>query len=83
MDQEPDRPRQQIVQNSEDFRSLLNSSEKSELTIETAGLINSEITSQVSRKLNELMRDLDTQILDSINFAKRISKHHWQSNDRV
>ena len=67
----PDRPRQETIRNSEDFRSLLNtnSRDNSEITIETARLINSEVTNQVSRKLNELKKDLNTQILDSINLA--------------
>ena len=52
--------------NSEDFRSLINtnSRENSEITIETARLINNEITSQVTRKLDEIRSDLNTQILE-------------------
>ena len=71
MDLESGRPRQKVVQNSEDFRSLLNtkSSEKSECTIETTRLINSEVTAQVTIKLNKQKRDLNSQILDSINSA--------------
>ena len=46
MDQEPDRTRQDIAQNSEDFRSLLNSNsrENSESKVETMRLVNSEIS---------------------------------------
>ena len=56
---------------SEDFRSLINSNsrENSEITIETARLINNEITSQVTRKLDEIRSDLNTQILEVINSA--------------
>ena len=56
---------------SEDFRSLIitNSRENSEITIETARLINNEITSQVTRKLDEIRSDLNTQILEVINSA--------------
>ena len=64
MDFESDRTRQDVVQNSEDFRSLLisNSRENSESTIETLRLVNSE----VSKKMNELKSDLNTQIADTI-----------------
>ena len=59
-----DRTRGDVVQNSEDFRSLSNSNsrEKSESTIETMRLVNSE----VSRKMEELKRDLNTQIAKTI-----------------
>ena len=47
---------------SEDFRSLVdtNSRENSEITIETARLINNDITSQVTRKLDEIRSDLNS-----------------------
>ena len=56
---------------SEDFRSLINtnSRENSEITIETARLTNNEITTQVTRKLDEVREDLNTQILEVINSA--------------
>ena len=59
-----DRTRQDVVQISEDFRSLLNSNsgENSESTFETMRLVNSE----VSKKMDELKRDLNTQIVDTI-----------------
>ena len=59
-----DRTRQDVVQISEDFRSLLNSNsgENSESTIEMMRLVNSE----VSKKIDELKRDLNTQIVDTI-----------------
>ena len=62
---ESDRTRQGVVQNSEDFRSLLysNSRENGESVIETMRLVNSE----VSKKIDELKKDLNTQIVDTIN----------------
>ena len=53
---------------SEDFRSLinLNRRENSEVTIETTRLINNEITSQVTRRLDEIGSDLNTQIWEVI-----------------
>ena len=56
---------------SEDFGSLINtnSRENSEVTIETARLINNEITSKVTKKLDEIRSDLNTQILEVINSA--------------
>ena len=61
----PDRSRQDIIQNSEDFRSLLNpnSRETSESTIETMRLVISE----VSKKIDELKRDLNTQLVETLN----------------
>ena len=84
-----DRPRQDVIQNSKDFRSLpnTNSRENSEITVESARLINSEVTNHVSRKFKELKRVPNTQILDSKNSYKRgtscNSKYHLQSNDWV
>ena len=52
----------------EDFRSLLtNSRENSEITIETTRLINDEISSQLSRKLNEIKTSLNSQIQNAIS----------------
>ena len=54
----------------EDFRSLLtNSRENSENTIETTRLINDEISSQLSRKLNEIKTSLNSQIQNAISAA--------------
>ena len=55
------------LQNSEDFRSLLNSNSKenSESTVETMRLVNSEIT----KKIDELRRELNSQLVDVINSA--------------
>ena len=54
----------------EDFRSLLtNSRENSEITIETTRLINDEISSQLSRKLNEIKTSLNSQIQNALSAA--------------
>ena len=65
MDHESDRTRQDVVQNSEDFRSLLNSDsrENSESTGLTMRLVNSE----VSKRMDELSKGLSSQIIDTIN----------------
>ena len=62
-----DRPRQDVVQNIEDLRSLLNSNsrENSQTTLETVRLVNTELT----RRIEELKRDLNSQIIESINSA--------------
>ena len=59
-----DRTRGDVVQNSKDFRSLSNSNsrENSESTIETMRLANSE----VSKKMEELKRNLNSQIAETI-----------------
>ena len=46
VDQGSDRPRHDVNQNVEDFRSLLNSNsrENSEITLETVRLVNTEIS---------------------------------------
>ena len=56
---------------SEDFRSLINTNnrENSEITIDTASLKIMTITSQVTRKLDQIRSDLNTQILEVINSA--------------
>ena len=52
----------------EDFKFLLNtkSRENSEITVETAGMVNCEITSQVTRNFDEIKIDLKTQISETI-----------------
>ena len=62
-----DRTREDPLQNSEDFRSLLNSNsnENSVSTAETMRLVNSEIT----KKIDELRRELNSQLVDVINSA--------------
>ena len=60
-----------MLHNDGEFRSFLNTNpnEISGLTIETSGAINSEISSQVSRQLEELKSDLNVLILEVINSA--------------
>ena len=54
---------------SEEFMSLINTimRENSELTIETAKMINNKITKIVTRKLDEIREDLNRLILEVIN----------------
>ena len=65
MDHESDRTRQDVAQNSEDFRSLLNSNSRgsSESTIETMRIANSEI----SKQMDGFKKELKSQIMDTIN----------------
>ena len=53
------------------FRTLLNTneSENSEITAETSRTIYSEVSSQMSRKFEEMKSDLNLHILDVINSA--------------
>ena len=57
--------------NVEDYQTFLNNnpSENSCLTIETSRAISSEISSQMSRKYQEMQTSLNSQILDVINTA--------------
>ena len=54
-----------------DFRSLVNTNSRKniEIFIETAKMIYNEITTEVTRKLGGLRRDLNTQILDDVSSA--------------
>ena len=54
-----------------DYRSYLNTnlSENSSLTVETSRAISSEVSSQVSRKFEEMQTSLNSHILDVINTA--------------
>ena len=63
--------RTDMVRNSEDFRTLLTSEDRNrrEMTMETNRLISEEISHQMNRKIDELKRNLDTQITESINSA--------------
>ena len=65
MDCETDRTRHDLVQNSEAFRSLLNSNsrENSESTVETMRLVSSES----SKQMDGLRKDLNSQIIDAMN----------------
>ena len=67
MDLESNRTRADLAQISEDFRSLLksNSRENSESTVETMRLVNSEVT----KKIDERRRELNSQLVDVINSA--------------
>ena len=59
IDPESERRQQALDQNEPNYRSLLNTnlSEKSEITVETSRMINSEISSQMSRKIEEMKSD--------------------------
>ena len=63
--------RTDMIRNCEDFRTLLTSEDRNrcETTMETNRLISEEISYQLNRKIDELKRNLDTQITESINFA--------------
>ena len=65
MDRESDRTRHDLVQNSEDFRSLLNSNrrENSESTVETMRLVSFEI----SKQMDGLRKYLNSQIIEAVN----------------
>ena len=62
-----DRPRQDVTQNVEAFRSVLNSNSinNSEITLGAVRMVNTEM----SKRIDESKRDLNTQIMDSINSA--------------
>ena len=70
LDQRSDR-REGLNQNQNDYRSYLNinPSENSCLTVETSRAISSEISTQMSKKFEELQTNLNSQILDVINAA--------------
>ena len=64
------RPERDSHATGEDFRSLLtNSIESSEITTVTTRLINDEISTQMSRKFNEIKDSLNLQIQDAITTA--------------
>ena len=67
VDLEYNRPRPEVVQNGEDFRSLSNSNsiENSDITFETMRLVNSE----VSEKIDEFKMKLNSQIAETINLV--------------
>ena len=71
IDLESNRREYSSYQNENNYRSYLNTnlSEKSCLTVETGRAISSEISSQMSRKFEELQSSLNSQILDVINTA--------------
>ena len=55
-----------MARNRGDFISLLNNENRIEngVTIDTSRFISTEMSQQVSRKLDELKRDLNTQITE-------------------
>ena len=63
--------RTDMVRNCEDFGTLLSSDGRirSQIPAETTRFIADEIAQQMSRKLDELKRNLNTQITESINSA--------------
>ena len=71
MDLKSNRQDERLNQNDGDYRSYLNTylSENSGLTVETSRAISSEISSQMSRKLEEMKSDLKLHILDTYNSA--------------
>ena len=71
MDSRSNGTRTDMVRNCEDFRTLLTSEGRNryEIPTETNRLITEEITNQMNRKIDELKRNLDTQITESINSA--------------
>ena len=70
LDQRSDR-REELVRNENDYQSYLNPnpSENSCLTVETSRAISSEISTQMSKKFEEMQTNLNAQILDAINAA--------------
>ena len=87
-DIESNRLRLEIVQNGEDLRSLLNpnSRENREITFETMRLVNSE----VSKKIDELKRDSNSRVAETINSVisekknpSKYSEYHDQSKSSV
>ena len=63
--------RQDMVRNCKEYRSQVNTESRSENGIATdiTMLISTEISQQVTRKLDEMKRNLNTQITESINSA--------------
>ena len=71
MDLESNRREEDSNHNGKDYRSYLNTniSEKGGLTVETSRAISSEISSQMSKRLEEMQSSLNSQILEVINTA--------------
>ena len=69
MDLESNRRKESSNHNENDYRSYLNTnvSENSGMTVETSRAIISDISSQMSRKLEEMQTNLNSHILDTIN----------------
>ena len=83
IDPESSRRQQDLDQNEPNYRSLRNTnlSENSEITVETSRMINSEISSQMSRKIEEMKSDLNSHILGE-NFPRSIAASSNQNNHR-
>ena len=71
IDPESGRRQRDLEQNEGTYRSLLNTnlSENSEITAKTSRMINSEISSQMSRKKKEMKSDLNSHLLEVVNSA--------------
>ena len=72
MDSRSNGTRTDMVRNCEDFRKLLTSEDRNrcEIPTEANRLISEEIACQMNnRKMDELRRNLDTQITESFNSA--------------
>ena len=71
VDLRSNRQDQELGHHDGEFRSYLNTNhcENNGLTVETSRVIISEMSSQVSRQLEELKSDLNAQILEVINTA--------------
>ena len=71
LDLKSGRQQQRTSRTIKNFWSLLNAylSENSVNTAETKRMINSEISSQMSRKLEEIKSDLNSRIMELINSA--------------
>ena len=67
LDLESGRQQQSTSRTDNSFRSLFNT--KSEITAETNRMIISEVSSQLSRKLEEMKSDLNSHIVEVINSA--------------
>ena len=72
--------RSDMARNCEDFRSLLNTENRieNEVTIDTSRFLSTEISQQMSRKLDEFKRELNTQITESICSAIQETIHPLQ-----
>ena len=67
---ESSRPQRNSNLTGENFRSLLtNSGENSDITVKTTRLNNEEISSQMSRRLNEIKTSLNSRLQDAITSA--------------
>ena len=70
-------PRHDMIQKCEDFRGLLNTESRSAngVAIDTSRLISRELSEQVTGKLDELKRDLNTQNTESTKLFMKLYFH--------